>query len=146
VGTDDDGIARRLVKLAEGLGIADQVRILPRTIIGSEKERLFSAARVFVLTSYSENFGNTVLEAMRRRVPVVVTPEVGAADIVRESGGGLVVAGDPIPLGAAICRLTSDPELARSMGEAGQRHARDHYSWTSIAARMEDFYESASAF
>src|SRR5205823_9651599 len=32
--------------------------------------------------------------------------------------------------------------LARSMGEAGQRHAIGHYSWTSIAARMEDAYES----
>ena len=66
----------------------------PRTVIGSEKERLFAAARVFVLTSYSENFGNTVLEAMRRRVPVVVTPEVGAAEIVRESAGGIVVQGN----------------------------------------------------
>jgi glycosyltransferase involved in cell wall biosynthesis len=53
--------------------------------MGSEKERLFAAARIFVLTSYSENFGNTVLEAMRRGVPVVIKPEVGAAGIVRES-------------------------------------------------------------
>jgi glycosyltransferase involved in cell wall biosynthesis len=130
------------VKLAGDLRIADRVQILPRTIIGAEKERLFAAARVFVLPSYSENFGNTVLEAMRRRVPVVVTPEVGAADIVRESGGGLVVDGDPNPLGAAICQLTSDLNRARSMGEAGQRHAMAHYSWTSIACRMEDLYES----
>ena len=142
VGTDDEGLAPQLVKLAGDLRIADRVRILPRTIMGSEKEKLFAAARVCVLTSYSENFGNTVLEAMRRRVPVVVTPEVGAADIVRESGGGLVVAGDPIPLGAAICRLTSDADLARSMGEAGQRHAIAHYSWTSVAVRMEGLYES----
>jgi len=142
VGTDDEGFAPRLVKLAEDLRIADRVRILPRTIIGSEKERLFAAARVFVLPSYSENFGNTVLEAMLRRVPVVVTPEVGAADIVRESGGGLVVAGDPHPLGAAICQLTSDVNRARSMGETGQRHAMAHYSWTSVAIRMEDLYRS----
>jgi glycosyltransferase involved in cell wall biosynthesis len=142
VGTDDEGLASRLFKLAKGLQIADRVCILPRTIIGSEKERLFAAARVFVLTSYSENFGNTVLEAMRRGVPVIVTPEVGAADIVRESGGGLVVAGDPIPLSAAICRLVSDMDLARSMGEAGQRHAMARYSWPNIAARMEDLYES----
>ena len=144
VGTDDEGLAPRLVKLALALRISDRVRILPRTVIGSEKERLFAAARVFVLSSHSENFGNTVLEAMRRRVPVVVTPEVGAADIVRESGGGLVVAGDPIPLGAAICRLTSDMDLARSMGEAGQRHALAHYSWTNIAAQMEQLYGSLS--
>jgi glycosyltransferase involved in cell wall biosynthesis len=142
VGTDDEGLAPQLVKLARGLQIADRVRILPRTVIGSEKERLFAAARAFVLTSYSENFGNTVLEAMQRRVPVVVTPEVGAAEVVRESGGGLVVAGDPMALGAAICRLTSDVGLARSMGEAGQRHAMAHYSWKSIAVRMEDLYGS----
>jgi len=142
VGTDDEGLAPRLLKLAESLRIANRVHILPWTVIGSEKEHLFSAARVFVLTSYSENFGNTVLEAMRRRVPVVVTPEVGAAEVVRESGGGLVVAGDPTPLAAAICRLTSDVNLARSMGEAGQRYAMANYSWASIAVRMEHFYES----
>jgi glycosyltransferase involved in cell wall biosynthesis len=130
------------VKLAGDLRIADRVRILPRTIIGSEKERLFAAARVFVLASYSENFGNTVLEAMRRRVPVIVTPEAGAVDIVRESGGGIVVAGDPEPLGAAICRLTTDLGLARSMGEVGRRHATAHYSWQHIAAQMEALYES----
>jgi glycosyltransferase involved in cell wall biosynthesis len=106
---------------------------------------LFAEARVFVLTSYSENFGNTVLEAMRRRVPVVVTPEVGAADIVRESGGGTVVAGDPEPLGAAIRRLTTDLDLARSMGEAGRRYATAHYSWHHIAAQMEALYESLSS-
>jgi glycosyltransferase involved in cell wall biosynthesis len=142
VGTDDEGLAPKLVKLAESLRIANRVHILPRTIIGSEKEHLFAAARVFVLTSYSENFGNTVLEAMRRRVPAVVTPEVGAAEIVRESGAGLVVAGDPIPLGDAISRLTSDIDLARSMGEAGQCHAMTHYSWRGIAARMEGLYKS----
>jgi len=142
VGTDDEGRAPQLVKLAEALRIADRVRILPRTVVGPEKERLFAAARAFVLTSYSENFGNTVLEAMQRRVPVVVTPEVGAAEIVRESGGGLIVTGDPMALGAAICRLTTDASLARSMGEAGQRHAMAHYSWKSIAVQMEDLYET----
>jgi glycosyltransferase involved in cell wall biosynthesis len=142
VGTDDEGLAPRLMKLAEGLRIAERVRILPRTVLGFEKEHLFAAARVFVLTSYSENFGNTVLEAMRRRLPVVVTPEVGAADIVQESGGGFVVTGDTIPLGAAISRLTSDVDLARSMGEAGQRHAVEHYSWANIARQMEDLYQS----
>src|SRR5262249_43984588 len=137
-GTDDEGLASQLEKLAKDLQIADRVHILPRTIIGSEKEHLFAAARVFVLTSYSENFGNTALEAMRRRVPVVVTPEVGAAEIVQKSGAGLVVAGDAVPLSAAICRLTSDTELARSMGEAGQRHAVAYFSWMSIAAQMEN--------
>ena len=141
MGTDDEGLAPRLVKLAGSLRIAERVHILPRTIIGSERERLFAAARVFVLTSYSENFGNTVLEAMRRRVPVVVTPEVGAAEIVRQSAGGIVAQGDAEALGAAIGRLLDDPNLARSMGEAGQRYAMTHYTWAGISTRMEELYE-----
>jgi glycosyltransferase involved in cell wall biosynthesis len=142
VGTDDEGLASQLLKLAGDLRIEDRVRILPRTIIGREKEYLFAAARLFVLSSYSENFGNTVLEAMRRGVPVIVTPEVGAAEIVQESGGGLVVPGDPEALGSAICRLNGDRSFARSMGEAGRRHVIARYAWASIAVRIQDLYES----
>ena len=141
-GTDDEGLAPQVEKLAEDLRIADRVRVLARTVVGPEKEHLFAAARLFVLSSYSENFGNTVLEAMRRRVPVVVTPEVGAAEIVRQSGGGLVAQGDAEALGAAIFRLLDNPDLARSMGEAGQQHAMRHYTWVRVSARMEHLYKS----
>src|SRR4029077_17409566 len=103
---------------------------------------LFAAARLFVLMSYSENFGNTVLEAMRRRVPVVVTPEVGAAEVVRQSAGGIVAQGDAEAFGAAIERLLDDPNLARSMGEAGQRYAMTHYTWAGISNRMEKLYDT----
>ncbi len=142
VGPDDERLAPQLVELANDLGINDRVHVLPRSVIGAEKERLFAAAQLFALSSYSENFGNTVLEAMRRGVPVVVTPEVGAAEIVRESGGGLVTNGDPESLGAAIDRLIADPDLARAMGESGLRLAMERYTWSRIATRMEDIYQS----
>jgi glycosyltransferase involved in cell wall biosynthesis len=145
VGTDDEGLAPKLRMLAADLGITDRVRILPRTVIGVEKEHLFAAARMFVLSSYSENFGNTVLEAMRRALPIVTTPEVGAADIVRRSAGGVVVDGDPTPLGDAIDRLLQDPNLARTMGEAGQRYVIANYSWSRIAAGMEDLYQTLNS-
>jgi len=141
VGPDDENFTPKLIKLAAELRIGDRVRILPRTVIGSEKERLFAAARLFVLPSYSENFGNTVLEAMRRGVPVVVTPEVGAAEIVRESGAGLVVAGEPEPLSSAIRLLIADLSLAQSMGDAGKRHAA-RFTWDHVAMQMEDLYKS----
>lgn len=142
VGTDDEGLVPKMQQLAEKLQIGDRIRFLPRTVLGCDKEHLFAAAKLFVLPSYSENFGNTVLEAMQRGVPVVVTPEVGAAEIVRQAGGGIVVQGDPEPLGDAISRLIKDQALARSMGEAGQRYVLERYGWPSIAAQMEALYES----
>lgn len=141
VGTDDEGMAPGLLNQAEQLGISSRVRLLPRTVSGADKEHLFSAAQVFVLPSYSENFGNTVLEAMRRGLPIVVTPEVGAAKIVSEAGGGFVVEGTPELLGQGIDRLMEDRALARSMGDNGQRHVIERYGWPRVAAQMEKLYE-----
>ena len=142
VGTDDEGLALQLEKQAEDLRIGERVRVLGRTVVGAEKESLFAAAQLFVLSSYSENFGNTVLEAMQRGLPVVVTPEVGAADIVRKSAGGIVVQGNAEALGAAIEHLLDNPNLARSMGEAGQRYVMTHYTWVGISSLMEELYGS----
>jgi glycosyltransferase involved in cell wall biosynthesis len=75
-------------------------------------------------------------------LPVVVTPEVGAAEVVRESRGGLVVSGEPEPLARGMSRLLADPALARSLGEAGQRHVVAHYTWARVAYTMERLYQT----
>ena len=145
VGPDDENLTPRLLQLARDVQIIDRVRILPRMVLGADKEHLYRCATVFVLSSYSENFGNSVLEAMQRAVPVVVTPEVGAAAIVQESGGGLVVRGRS----RGDCRGHKSTDrrssLSRSMGVAGQRHVVANYTWASIAPQMEALYENLRA-
>jgi glycosyltransferase involved in cell wall biosynthesis len=145
VGNDYEGLASGLSEMARQLKIDGRVRIVPRTITDAEKECMFAAARVFVLPSYSESFGNVVLEAMQRGLPVIVTPEVGAAEVVKESGGGLVASGDAQSLGAAIDRLTEDAAKSSAMGEAGRRHVSERYGWHNVAARMEALYGDLQA-
>jgi glycosyltransferase involved in cell wall biosynthesis len=145
VGNDYEGLAAGLSDMARQLKIDDRVRIVPRTITDADKECMFAAARVFVLPSYSESFGNVVLEAMQRGLPVIVTPEVGAAEVVKESGGGIVAGGDAQLLGAAIDRLTEDAAKSAAMGEAGRRHVSERYGWPSVAARMEALYGELKA-
>jgi glycosyltransferase involved in cell wall biosynthesis len=140
VGTDDEGIVPQLSELSRSLGIAERVHFLPRTVRGADKDAVFAAAKLFVLASYSENFGNVVLEAMQQGVPVIVTPEIGAADVVKQAEGGLVVEGAPASLAEAITRLTENPELARAMGEQGRRYVSANCSWDRIAAEMETLY------
>jgi glycosyltransferase involved in cell wall biosynthesis len=141
-GTDDEGLSHQLCARAKSLGIANRVSILPRTVLGADKEHLYRHAQLFVLASYSENFGNTVLEAMGRGIPVVVTPEVGAAEIVRQSGAGLVCPGDIRDLGNAIDRVIGDAAFAAAMGEAGKQYIQEFYRWPIIARRMEALYQS----
>jgi glycosyltransferase involved in cell wall biosynthesis len=142
VGPDDENMLPRLAQLVRDLQIGDRVRVLPRTVLGADKEHLYAAAKLFVLPSYSENFGITILEAMQRGVPVITTPEVGAAKIVLEAKAGLVVPGDPESLGTAIRQLMEAGPLSRAMGEAGRRHVTEHYSWACIAEQMENLYAS----
>lgn len=139
-GTDDENMMDRLMPQVVQLKLEDRVCFLPRTVSGADKERLYASARIFVLPSYSENFGNTVLEAMCRGIPVVVTADVGAATIVEQAGAGLTVAGMPIDIAAAIDRLIADPLLARAMGEAGRGFVLRHYGWPDIAGKMAELY------
>ena len=91
--------------------------------------------------SYSENFGNVVLEAMAAARPVIVTGEVGLADLVRESGAGVVSDGSAENLGAALVTASTDLSGGAAMGGRG-REAALRYSWDEIASRMERLYES----
>ena len=139
-GNDEDGLAPKLQRLADNLGVSDRVSILPRQISGADKEALFWAARVFVLPSLSENFGNVVTEAMVRRLPVVVTEAVGAAEIVQASGGGLVIGSKPKDFATAFASLLSSNERMTMMGAAGEAYAKGQLTWSGIALRFENLY------
>lgn len=139
VGNDEEGYLPELQRLAAAHGVAERITFLPRSVGGADKEALFAAAKVFVLPSYSENFGNVVLEALARGCPALVTPEVGAAEVVRASGGGVVVEGDPKALARALSALIENPQRLE-IGQRGQRHVAAHFTWSDIAEQMETVY------
>src|SRR5207247_3904807 len=85
-------------------------------VSGAAKDELLRGAAALVLPSYSENFGNVVLEAMAVGTPVVVTPEVGLAEEVARSGAGVVAPGDPPALAAALRALLADLAKREAMG------------------------------
>jgi glycosyltransferase involved in cell wall biosynthesis len=139
VGNDEEGLLPKLVALVDRHGLGGRVTFVPRVVERADRDRLMAAAKVFVLPSYSENFGNTVLEAMAVGCPVLVTPDVGAAEIVLESGAGRVAPGDPASFGQALRDLVDDPDRAEA-GARGRRHVLEHFAWPAIAERMERAY------
>jgi glycosyltransferase involved in cell wall biosynthesis len=138
-GGDDEGYRADLEARAESGGVRSRV-IFTGAVAGREKAALLGAALALVLPSYSENFGNVVLEAMAAGCPVVVTPEVGAAAIVRDSGGGLVVEGTAAALGGALSVMAADAAARQQMGERGRATARQ-FTWDAVAQRMEARYQ-----
>jgi len=140
-GNDEDGEAARLMGMVHELGLEDRVRFIG-PVYGDEKWALIRNCTTLALASHSENFGNVVLEAMACSRPVVVTTKVGLADIVAQSGSGLVVDGSPTAIGNAISALITDPAYAQRLGEVAAKTARDLFSWPAVASTMCGVYET----
>jgi glycosyltransferase involved in cell wall biosynthesis len=138
-GNDENGYRRTLEKIIEENGLDARIRFVG-LVSDEHKWALYEHAAMFILPSYSENFGNVVAEAMAMGCPVVVTPEVGLASFVRESAAGVVVDGAPDALAQAIRRLLSDVPGRRLMGERGKAAALRHLSWESAARSMQAVY------
>lgn len=138
-GNDEENYQPKLEELAEKEGVRERVHFIG-SVEGNRKWALYKHAKLFVLPSYSENFGNVVLEAMIMGCPVVVTPEVGLASMVKEKGVGCVVDGDPRRLAESINILLCDDNRRKKMGQKGIQVATQDYSWESIARQMEQVY------
>ncbi len=126
-------------QLARSLGAEDAVRFAG-TVTGG-LERYYRAADLFAMLSGFDTFGMVVLEAMAAGLPVVVSPMVGAKDLVEEGANGFVTASpdDDATLTRAI-GLLADPETRIRMGDAAQQTARG-CGWDRVAERTVAAYE-----
>lgn len=109
-------------------------------VVGNEKEVLYSRASLYILPSFSENFGVVVLEALAAGTPVITTsgtpwqslPEVGCGWWVDPSEDTLL---------EVLTEAMSQPEYTlRRMGEAGGEHVREAYSWRHTAELLKEAY------
>ena len=139
-GNDEENYQPELEALARRCGVFDRVRFLG-PVHDEKKWELLSSAEILALPSYSENFGNVVLEAMAAGCAVIVTPEVGVASIVHDTGSGIVAPGDPKKFGLEMKQMLDDCKRRRTMGDAGQRAVKAKYTWNVISNQMLDVYK-----
>ncbi len=112
----------------------------PGPLYGDEKHRTYMGASLFVLPSRTENFGNTVTEALSRRVPVVTTTGTPWGPVA-DNGCGWCVEPKAAALTEALREAMNCPaaELAR-MGANGRAWMKRDYAWEAIAERMVRTY------
>jgi glycosyltransferase involved in cell wall biosynthesis len=138
-GNDEEDYLPELKALARSEGVADRLNFIG-SVSDEHKWALYENAEMFILPSYSENFGNVVAEAMAMACPVVVTPEVGLAKFVREVGAGVVTSGEPSILAQAVAELHRDEFRRKRCGALGRQAAIRHLSWEGVGAQMESEY------
>ncbi len=118
--------ANGLRRMAVEAGIADRVHFLGHR---SDTNALMNACDVVVLASIeSETWGLVVAEAMGAGRAVVASAEGGPLEMIENGRTGLLVPpGNAVKLAEAIESLFRQPERRRTLGEAAQQHAEQHF-------------------
>ena len=127
-----------LVRLAVELGVEDRVH-LPGFV--ARPEQLVGLFDLFALSSRSEQFPLSVVEAMAAALPVVA-PRVGdiAEMVASENGPFLAPPGDEGALAAQLRALADSPADRKRIGQANRAKARAEYDEQGMAQRYRALY------
>jgi glycosyltransferase involved in cell wall biosynthesis len=103
----------------------------------AELQRLYRRASLLVQPTANEPWGETYLEALASRTPVMGFDRNGLPEIAEDGRHGFLLAEtDPDALTQAILDAVSDPGRLARMGQSGQRHVVQAYSWDRVARQI----------
>lgn len=131
---------RRLKTLGKTSGLEAELVWLGH-VDGFHKALLFAAAEVFVLPSYSENFGIAVAEAMAAGLPCVLGEGVAIAEQAQKSGAATVIDPSPKAIALALNDLLGDDAQRLAMGVRARDLAQREFSTQSMTDNLLALYE-----
>ncbi len=111
-------------------------------VSGQLKATILSAADLFVLPSYYENFGIAVAEAMAACLPVVISNRIDIWPKVAEYSAGWIVPTEVEALTKAVAEALSDVEERERRGQNAQQCAQENYGWDAIAHTLSLHYQT----
>jgi len=138
-GPDDEGYGARVREWLRA------ERVLNRTtftgmLLGEHKSIVLGGADIFVLPSFSENFGIAAVEAMAAGLPIVISNRVNIWREVALAGAGIAVNCDVADLKRALLEVLDNRALRQEMGQAGRRLASESFSWPSAVDKLMAVY------
>jgi glycosyltransferase involved in cell wall biosynthesis len=138
-GPNEGGHIAEVMGLARQLGIAKSIEYVGE-VDGTEKAMLYAQADLFVLPTFSENFGVVVAEALAHGLPVITTRGAPWADLHSFGCGWWIDIGVE-PLVSALREAVELGEEDRlAMGARGREYVK-RYNWDEIAQQTVAVYK-----
>jgi glycosyltransferase involved in cell wall biosynthesis len=138
-GPDEDGYTK-VVKAAVVEAALDGAVHFLGEVSGEEKQRLWQQADLFVLPTYSENFGIVIAEALAWRIPVITTRGAPWSDLIDWKCGWWIDQGEEALRTALASAIRLSDAERQAMGENGSRLVQEKFDWAGIARDMAAFY------
>lgn len=139
-GNTDTPYYHSIIHFIQKYDISDRV-IFAGEVTGDDKWSLYKNALMFVLPSYSENFGMSVVEAMACGCPVVISDKVGIYKEVKQNEAGIIVNTTIESVAEGILKLLNDENLRRKITSSGKAMVAKYYDIDKVADAMIEVYE-----
>jgi glycosyltransferase involved in cell wall biosynthesis len=102
---------------------------------------LLAAADLFILTSQTESFGLSALEALASGVPVIGTKTGGLPEVIRDGETGVLCGvGDIAGMAAAALTILQEPSRWSAMSRLAILDSRQRFSLDAIVGKYEELY------
>ena len=109
----------------------------------NKPERVLNAGDVFVLPTYREGFGSSVLEAACIGLPSICTDAYGVLDAYIDGETGLQCkVGDADSLYQCMKKVHENPELCMMMGRKSRERALKEFNVKPISEAWFKFYKN----
>ena len=139
-GPSEESYQAEIKRMSEDLGVGSDFEFIG-LVTGDAKERCFANADIFVLPTYSENFGIAIAEALARGLPVITTTGAPWQDLVTHECGWWIEP-NPAALANALSSAMGLPkETLVQMGERGRQLVTSQYSWDTIGKNAKQASE-----
>ncbi|MBC2710766.1 MAG: glycosyltransferase [Desulfosarcina sp.] len=140
-GPDYMGFSNEVRQLARRSAYPESI-LFTGSVWGEHKLALYSRADIFVLPSYSENFGNVIAEALVCGTPVVTTQATPWKDIEKTNCGRWIPVDKQSIIEALGEMISMSDSDRRRMGQRGRKLILDNFTWDIAARKMITVYRA----
>ncbi|MEM6315249.1 MAG: glycosyltransferase, partial [Planctomycetota bacterium] len=138
---EDAVVAADVRRMIAERGMNERV-VFAGTLNRADTVEALAGADMLVLTSYTENFGIAVVEALAVGTPVLISDRVECAGYFGDTEVGAVVPLEKSAITDALQTWVPDEPRRRAAGEAGAQLAAEQFDWHRIAERWTAHYEA----
>ena len=139
-GNNYNPYAKELMKLIDEKGITHKV-IFTGEVAGDIKWALYKNAFMFILPSYSENFGMSVVEAMASGCPVVISDKVGIYKDLVEYQAGIIVTTNVQSIITGIIKIYENEKLRKQISINALNMVKNKYDINKVSEQVIRMYE-----